>query len=158
MTASRRNKRMGFTLVEVLLVIVIIAMLAGVAIIAFPGILAGGKADTTKLKLKAVAQVLETYNLNMGHYPTEEEGGLKALLVKPQGDEKVMEKWRGPYVTENPKDAWDQELVYRPTAPGAGAAGDTTAPPYTLFSKGPDGQEDTADDITAQPKPEDAAK
>lgn len=156
MIASRTSGK-GFTLVEVLLVIVIIAMLAGVAIVAFPGILSGAKEDTTRQKLKAVAGVLETYNLHMGHYPTEEEGGLKALTVKPTADEKAAEKWRGPYLTEDPVDAWGNELVYMPTPPET-SGGDTPGPAYTLFSKGQDGQENTEDDVSAQPKPSDEAK
>ncbi|HOD82656.1 MAG: Type II secretion system protein G precursor [Planctomycetes bacterium ADurb.Bin126] len=155
MIASRTTGR-GFTLVEVLLVIVIIAMLAGVAIVAFPGILSGAKEDTTRQKLKAVANVLDTYNLHMGHYPTEEEGGLKALTVKPEVDEKAAEKWRGPYLTEDPVDAWGNEFVYMPTAPET--SGEKTGPAYTLFSKGPDGQENTEDDVSAQPKSEDYEK
>ena len=99
------------------------------------------KIELTRLKLRATASALELYHLHTGHYPTTQEGGLKALMTQPAG----CEKWRGPYLMEDPRDGWNRDMVYRPAAPGA--SGETTGPPFTLSSNGPDGKEDTPDDM-----------
>ena len=90
---------------------------------------------------------LDNYRLNIGHYPTEEEGGLLALVQKPEFEnEKLGAKWQGPYVKAGTtfEDAWANALVYEPADPEFMQAGD---PPYRLYSKGPDSLEQTDDDI-----------
>ena len=107
----------GFTLIEVLLVIVIILMLAG-AIVAF--LLPqqeGAEKNTTRLLLTQVASALDTYRLNMGHYPTEEEGGLNALAKKPTFEnERMADKWQGPYLKPGTvlEDPWGNTIRYEP--------------------------------------------
>ena len=139
---ARTKGRRGFTLLEVLLVIFILGLLATVGIVAYSGIREGAKIDTTKLKLKEIQTALDTFNLQIGRYPTAEEG-LKVLLSKPE-DEKEAEKWRAPYLKEEPKDAWGREYHYEPVEAGA-VEGATKA--YKLWSDGPDGQSETDDDI-----------
>lgn len=144
----------GFTLIEILLVIVIIMMLAA-ALVAF--ILpqqAGAEKNTTKLLLMQVQSALDTYRMNIGHYPTADEGGLGALLVKPQfaNDDSgtLAARWQGPYLKPGTKllDAWGHQIVYTPEDPSTmGSTDQTNALPYTLYSDGPDGQPNTADDI-----------
>lgn len=136
--------RPGFTLIEVLLVMVILAMLAGVAIVMFGGTEKGAKIDTTKLKLTAIEKALGLYNSHVKHYPTEEEGGLDALRKKPS-DEEAAKKWRGPYLNEEPKDAWDKAFHYEPA--DSESSENTGGKPYKLWSEGPDGQNETDDDI-----------
>jgi general secretion pathway protein G len=144
--ASTRRRR-GFTLIEILLVLAILLMLATVAIVALSGTREGAKIDTTRLLIQEVENALETYNMHMSRYPTEEEGGLNALLTKPAfEDEKLAERWRGPYLKSEPRDSWARPLHY--TLAEAGSTETTPgAKPFRLSSDGPDGQEGTADDI-----------
>ena len=142
------HRAAGFTLIEILLVIVIIMMLAA-ALVAF--VLpqqAGAEKNTTRLLLMQVQTALDTYRMNVGHYPSEDEGGLGALLVKPQFEnEQLGERWQGPYLKPGTKllDAWGRQVTY--DLQNLAAAGQTNGIPYRLFSLGPDGQPDTDDDI-----------
>jgi general secretion pathway protein G len=139
----------GFTLIEILLVIVIILLLAGALVVFVLPQQKGAEKNTTKLMLSQVATALDTFRLNVGHYPTEQEGGLDALLKKPTFEnEKLGEKWQGPYLKPGTKldDPWGFTIRYE-------LADKTTddekkgGMPYKLFSVGPDGQPDTDDDI-----------
>ncbi len=145
MTSRTHRTRRGFTLIEVLLVIVILGLLAGVGIMAFSGIGEGAKVDTTKLKIDEVEGAIELYKTNIGHLPTEEEGGLTALREEPTfEDEKLAEKWRGPYLKEEPTDAWGNELNYRVETVESESGSREVA---RIWSSGPDGQSETEDDI-----------
>ena len=149
-TACRVPQR-GFTLIEILLVIVIIMMLAAALVTFVLPQQAGAEKNTTRLLLMQVQTALDTYRMNLGHYPSEEEGGLGALLVKPQFEnEQLGERWQGPYLKPGTKllDAWGHQVVYdlQDLATTA-TTGDTNGIPYKLYSLGPDGQPDTDDDI-----------
>jgi general secretion pathway protein G len=147
---NRLGKRAGgFTLIEILLVIVIILLLAGALVVFVLPQQKGAEKNTTKLLLSQVATALDTYRLNVGHYPNEQEGGLDALLKKPTFEnEKLGEKWQGPYLKPGTQldDPWGFAIKYE-------LADKTTddekkgALPYKLYSVGPDGQPDTEDDI-----------
>ena len=142
----------GFTLIEVLLVLVILGMLATVAIVALGGTREGARIDVAKRQTEQITNALDTYNLHIGHYPSEEEGGLNALLTKPSfDDEKIAEKWRGPYIKEEPRDPWNHAFKYERSE--ASSDGATTGKPFRVWSMGPDGQDGTGDDI---PKTEEA--
>ena len=150
---SRSPRRAaGFTLIEILLVIVVILMLAGAMVVFVLPQQKGAEKNTTKLMLAQVANALDTYRLNLGHYPTEQEGGLDALAKKPTFEnERQGEKWQGPYLKPGTSldDPWGFKIRYEPIAAGGDGAeaGNTSALPYKLFSVGPDGQPDTDDDI-----------
>lgn len=151
---TQQSKRLsrhaaGFTLIEILLVIVIILMLAGAMVVFVLPQQKGAEKNTTKLMLAQVATALDTYRLNLGHYPTEQEGGLDALTKKPTFEnERMGEKWQGPYLKPGTSldDPWGHKLRYELIAAG-GDAESTSALPYKLFSVGPDGQPDSDDDI-----------
>lgn len=155
--ASRRRLSTapaGFTLIEILLVIVIIMLLAAALVVFVLPQQAGAEKNTTKLLLMQVQSALDTYRMNIGHYPTTDEGGLGALLVKPQfaNDDsgQIAERWQGPYVKPGTKllDAWGHQIVYEPQdASTTSPTGQTNALPYQLYSDGPDGQPNTDDDI-----------
>src|SRR5512141_717621 len=114
--ASRRPAQAaGFTLIEILLVIVIILLLAGALVVFVLPQQEGAEKNTTKLLLTQVASALDTYRLNIGSYPTEEQGGLDALMKKPTYEnEKLGEKWQGPYLKPGTKleDPWGHKIVY----------------------------------------------
>jgi general secretion pathway protein G len=138
----------GFTLIEILLVLVILLLLAGALVVFVLPQQQGAEKNTTKLLLSQIANSLDTYRLNLGHYPTEEEGGLEALLKKPTFEnERLGEKWQGPYVKPGTllEDAWGHKIVYEVV--DRTMDDKKTALPYKLYSVGPDGQPDTDDDI-----------
>jgi general secretion pathway protein G len=146
---DRRGDASGFTLIEILLVIVIILLLASALVVFVLPQQKGAEKNTTKLLLNQVASALDTYRLNLGHYPSEQEGGLDALLKKPTFEnEKLAEKWQGPYLKPGTSldDPWSHKIRYElldKAADGEQHGG----LPYKLYSVGPDGQPDTDDDI-----------
>jgi len=153
-TSRRLPKAAGFTLIEILLVIVIILLLAGALVVFVLPQQENAEKNTTRLLLHNVASALDTYRLNVGSYPTEEQGGLDALLKKPTYEnEKLGEKWAGPYLKPGTKleDPWGHKIVYEKVE-RVGTGTDPTGTgtyqlPYKLYSVGPDGQPDTEDDI-----------
>jgi general secretion pathway protein G len=139
----------GFTLIEILLVIVIILLLAGALVVFVLPQQEGAEKNTTRVLLTQVATALDTYRLNLGHYPTEDEGGINALLTKPTFEnERMGERWQGPYLKPGTKveDPWGHKIEYQ-VVDRTMAEDAKTALPYKLFSIGPDGQPDTEDDI-----------
>ncbi|MBO60856.1 MAG: type II secretion system protein GspG, partial [Verrucomicrobiales bacterium] len=76
---SRKSRKGAFTLIEILLVLVIIGLVATVLVVNIMPQQAGAERDAAELMVKSVKNSLDTYRLNIGHYPTEEEGGLLAL-------------------------------------------------------------------------------
>jgi len=145
----RRRQMSGFTLIEILLVIVIILLLAGALVVVVLPQQKGAEKNTTRLMLQQVGSALDTYRLNLGHYPNEQEGGIDALLKKPSFEnERLGEKWQGPYLKPGTTldDPWNNKIRYElnDRATEGEKAG---ALPYKLFSVGPDGQPDTDDDI-----------
>ncbi|MEM7234456.1 MAG: type II secretion system major pseudopilin GspG [Planctomycetota bacterium] len=147
--AGRSVRSSGFSLVEILLVILILLMLAGATVMYVLPQQEGAQADTTRLKLTQVQGALDMYRTNMGHYPTEDEGGLNALVQRPAlENEAATKKWRGPYLKAgaNTLDAWDRPLKYEVV--DKSLEQDKSGPDYRLFSLGPDGQEETDDDVS----------
>lgn len=138
------KKQSGFTLIEVMVVIVILGVLA---VLIVPNVMGRGekaKVDATKISLKGVASALDQYKMDNNHYPTEQEGGLEALIKKPD----TAKNWvPGGYVKGGyPKDSWDNDLQY--SQPG------TDGRPYDLYSFGADGKaggEENNADIYYQP-------
>ncbi len=119
--------RTGFTLLELLVVIVILGLLA--AYIGPKYFSQLGKAEVTaaKAQIEAFEKALDTFRLDVGRYPTTEEG-LNSLLVKPAS----AERWNGPYLKKAvPPDPWGKPYVYR--FPG-------TRGEYDIASHGRDGQ------------------
>ena len=139
----------GFTLIEILLVILLLGLLATVLVVTVMPAREGARIDICKTLVKTtIPSALERYNMNIGHYPSEEEGGLKALVEKPQfSNEDDGKNWRGPYLQEVPKDSWNHELHYELNTAAAGTGGSTPGPQFKIWSDGPDGQSGTEDDI-----------
>ena len=143
-TASLRRgvnrSRRAFTLLEILVVLAILGLLATLAISNLDTLFGGARTDAAEMFVKQSLRVpLQSYSMHMGSYPSTADG-LQALLAPPanKGD-----RWRGPYVKEDsgiPLDPWKQPYQYR--YPGV-----KNKNGYDLWSKGPDEQDGTADDI-----------
>ena len=147
----------GFTLIEILLVIVIILLLASALVVFVLPQQQGAEKNTTKLLLHQVATALDTYRLNLGRYPSEQDGGLKALVVKPSFENpRLSDKWQGPYLKPGTKldDPWGHTIRYELVDHTSDE--NKSGPPYKLYSVGPDGQPDTDDDIRLNPEGEKA--
>lgn len=145
-----RNRQGGFTLIEILLVIVIILLLAGALVIFVLPQQEGAEKNTARLMISQVSSALDTYRLNLGHYPSEEEGGIDALMVKPTFEsERMGERWKGPYLKPGTRleDPWGNKLRYEVVDRSTDTADTKSSLPYKLYSLGPDGQPDTDDDI-----------
>jgi len=144
---SRKARKGAFTLIEILLVLVIIGLVATVLVVNIMPQQAGAERDAAEIMVKSVKNSLDTYRLNIGRYPTEEEGGLLALLKKPEYEnEKLGAKWSGPYVKKETtfEDPWGNQLVYEPADPEFKQPED---PDYRLYSLGPNGIQGGDDDI-----------
>jgi general secretion pathway protein G len=139
---SRRpvRHRSGFTLLEMVIVLGIIAMILGGAIFAMRGIGEGAKLTQVRNDMAALRNALDLYKLNAGHYPTTQQG-LKALVDKPTTNP-VPKMWTR-ISDKVPLDPWNNEYMYR----YPGRKDNTT---FELISRGRDMQEGTADDISSQ--------
>jgi len=136
---NRRNqlKDRGFTLIELMLVIIIIGILVSIAVPRLTGKTKRARIAAAKMTVQNVSTALEAFELDLGRFPTSEEG-LLGLIERP-ATLAPEEEWNGPYLKEEPLDPWKRVLVYK--CPGE------VSVDYDLASCGPDGQEGTGDDI-----------
>ena len=129
----------GFTLIELMLVIVIIGSLAAMVVPRLTTRLKSSQEDIARADIKGnLALALRLYAVdNNGSFPTTEQG-LAALLTKPASPP-VPDNWKGPYIEQQPTDSWKRAYVYRYPS---------VHPPfdYDLLSMGADGKE-SDDDI-----------
>jgi general secretion pathway protein G len=127
----------GFTLVELLLVLVILSILASVVVINVYKRPEQARIAAAKADISTIDGCLESFNLDCGRFPTSEEG-INALIEQPSD----VKNWQGPYLKKGlPKDPWGRDYQYsRP--------GQHNADSFDLWSNGPDGQPGTDDDIT----------
>ena len=124
---SRRAR--GMTLIEILVVLVLIGIVMGILGGNFIGKGEKAKADAAKIEISQISQTLDLFKLEIGRYPTTQEG-LQALITAPTG----ATNWNGPYWKKQtvPKDPWGNEYKYVSPAPNA---------PYDIVSLGADGKE-----------------
>jgi len=121
----------GFTLIEMLVVMVIIGLLAGLIGPRLFSRVDESKVKTAKVQVKMIKGALETLHMDIGRFPTEEEG--LELLIKPPQDERLRGLWRGPYLDEAiPLDPWGSPYQY--SRQGSGLQ------PFALYSYGADGK------------------
>lgn len=137
---SAIRRRAGFTLLEMVIVLGIIAMILGGAIFAMRGIGDAAKLKQVEADFKSLESALQMYKLNAGTFPTTQQG-LKALQEKPSTTP-VPRRWVQ-VMSKIPTDPWDAPYNYR--FPGKKRANEPE-----MISKGPDGMENTGDDLSSQ--------
>jgi general secretion pathway protein G len=136
----RKARNAGFTLLEILLVVIIIGMLVGVAAVKLGGKGAQAKEVTTRRQIDAYKTALGLYELDSGFFPSTEQG-LQALVAQPSTPP-APTNWKGPYLDPPVirKDQWQRDFIYK--NPGVKIPNG-----YDLYSAGPNGVEGDEDDI-----------
>ena len=125
--STRADGSAGFTLLEILVVIAILGLLIGLVAPAALRQLSGARASVVKQSIERISSVLDLYKLDVGSYPTTEQG-LAALVQKPSG----IGNWNGPYLKGDavPVDPWNHPYVYRSPSERSGRE-------FDLCSMGP---------------------
>lgn len=121
----KRRSNNGFTLIEIMVVVIIVAALAGMILPKFLPATDAAKSKIAKADLKSISTALELYRLYCNRYPTTEEG--LDLLLKP-GQSK---EWKDAFLDKSPVDPWNRKYQYR--YPGV-----QRPQGYDLWSEGPD--------------------
>ena len=125
---ATRARQSGLTLIEILVVLAIITMLAGLVGPTVLNQLGGAKTKTARVQIKDLEQAMEMYKLDVGRYPSSSDG-LNALVAKPGN----ADGWNGPYLKSGvPLDPWKNDYQY--ANPGTRAEID-------IFSLGQDGSQ-----------------
>jgi general secretion pathway protein G len=129
MKKTKSNREAGFTLVELLVVLVILVLLASIIGPRVIGYLGSSRSKTAKVQIEGLVTSLELFHIDVGRYPTTSEG-LEALVKTAA----ALPGWNGPYVSKNtvPADPWGQPYHY--DSPGKKGA-------FDIFTLGRDGKE-----------------
>jgi len=125
------SREAGFTLLEMLVVLVIIGLLASLVGPRLFTKVDASKVQTAQTQVKMLRGALEALRLDVGRFPTQAEG--LSMLNSPPADDKLKGRWRGPYLEDAlPSDPWGNPYQY--VVPGAAGQ------PFALFSLGADGK------------------
>lgn len=147
MRNTNKPAQSGFSLMELLIVLVIIGLLTALVAPTLLNQAAGSRQTAAEAQIKMLRGALETMHLNMGRYPTTSEG--LALLNTPPADSAAKSAWKGPYLNDElPPDPWGHPYQYEFT-------GVPAARPFYLYSLGSDkakGGEGLAKDIGYAPQ------
>lgn len=124
------RRQAGFTLIEIMVVVVILGILAVTIVPQFVGTTHDAKVSAARSHLAELESAIERFSIHMDRYPTNDEG-LGALVVAPTG---AAERWRGPYIRQLRPDPWGNPYQYR--QPGVRHRSS-----FDLWSFGADGAE-----------------
>lgn len=128
---STRRRAAGFTLLEMLVVLVIIGLVAGLVGPRLFAKVDSSKIQTAGVQIKLLRGAVESMRMDLGSYPTAEQG--LDLLVTQPSDSRLRERWKGPYLDEAvPMDPWGNPYQYR--IPGEDGR------PFSIVSLGADGK------------------
>lgn len=127
--AMRAAREGGFTLLELLVVLVVMGLLAAIVTPQVMTMMSGAKSNAAGLQVETLTTALNYYQIDVGSYPTQEQG-LIALLKRPS----EVQNWRGPYIRKQQHllDPWRHPFLYR--VPGREGA-------FDVFTLGADGKE-----------------
>jgi general secretion pathway protein G len=126
-----QSRNRGFSLLELLVVLLIIGLLASLVGPRLFTRVDSSRVQTAMVQIKTFKGSLETMRLDIGRFPTQDEG--LQLLTHPPLDDRIKSRWRGPYLDEEvPLDPWGNPYQY--SLPGSGGQ------PYALYSFGADGK------------------
>jgi general secretion pathway protein G len=133
---KNRTSEKGFTLIELIVVLVILALLAAVVVPNITKHLADSKTKIARIQITELESALQLFAFDVGRYPTNAEG-LQALVSNPGN----VESWKGPYVKSGtlPMDPWDKPYIYR--SPG------NHSNEFDLYTLGPSGTEGQGNEI-----------
>jgi general secretion pathway protein G len=134
--AASGRRRAGFTLVELLLVLVILGTLAAIVYPKLAGRSEQARITAARTQIAAFSTALDAFEVDNGYYP-KGRTGLEDLITQPRD----AVNWKGPYLKDIPKDPWGNDYIYE-------YPGKHNVNGYDLYSMGPDGRENTEDDIT----------
>jgi general secretion pathway protein G len=136
---SQASARRGFTLVELLLVLVILGTLAAIVVPKFAGRTEQARLAAAKTQISNFGVALDAFEVDMGYYPKGKDG----LLDLVQAPRDAGSNWKGPYIKgEIPKDPWQNDYVYQ-------CPGQHSQSGYDIISPGPDQRVGTDDDVVS---------
>ena len=129
---SRSERKLGFTLLELVVVIIVLGLLAAIVAPQILGRVSDARTTSAETQVALFGTALDNYRLDNGAYPTTEQG-LAALREKPTRAP-IPTNWRGPYLRKDvPLDPWGKLYIYR-------SPGERNASGYDLSSLGRDGK------------------
>jgi general secretion pathway protein G len=133
---GQQLRHTGFTLMEVLLVLVILVILGSIVVPLYTGIQSGAEVKTARTQVDLLEHTIDIYKLNAKKLPSS----LDDLVQRPS--DLKEDRWAGPYIKENKDlvDPWDNPYKYTPN-------GKHNTNGYDVWSTGPDGQDGNDDDI-----------
>lgn len=135
-SAANARRRLGFTLVELLLVLVILGTLAAIVYPKLAGRSEQARITAARTQIASFSTALDAFEVDNGYFPRGKDG-LQDLVIQPNDST----NWKGPYLKDVPKDPWGNDYIYE-------YPGRYNLNSYDLYSMGPDLKEGTEDDVT----------